>query len=211
VLNIHARDFWTRVVRPVATGLNRAGISPDAITLFGTVGAVVSALVFFPRGDFFGGTLLVWGFVMLDLVDGVLARMSGRSSTFGAVLDSTCDRIADAAVFGTVAWYYALHGQKWILLAALLCLVLGALTSYIRARAEAAGLHATVGIAERAERLIIVLVGTGLSDLPGYHVPYVLAIALWLLVAASTITVVQRFAVVHEQSRARQARGAAAG
>jgi CDP-diacylglycerol--glycerol-3-phosphate 3-phosphatidyltransferase len=120
---------------------------------------------------------------------------------FGAVLDSSCDRIADAAVFATVAWYYALHGQKWMLLAALLCLILGALTSYIRARAEAAGLTATVGIAERAERLIIVLVGTGLT---GLGVPFVLAVALWLLVAASAITVVQRFATVYAQSRARQ-------
>jgi CDP-diacylglycerol--glycerol-3-phosphate 3-phosphatidyltransferase len=88
-----------------------------------------------------------------------------------------------------------------MLLAALLCLILGALTSYIRARAEAAGLNATVGVAERAERLIIVLVGTGLTGFPGLHVPYVLAIALWLLVAASTITVVQRLATVYAQTR----------
>ena len=103
----------------------------------------------------------------------------------------------------TIAWYYAEHGQRWMLLAALLCLVLGSLTSYIRARAEAAGLTATVGIAERAERLIIVLVGTGLTGLPGVHVPYVLAVALWLLVAASAITVAQRFATVYAQSRSR--------
>jgi CDP-diacylglycerol--glycerol-3-phosphate 3-phosphatidyltransferase len=124
------------------------------------------------------------------------------------VLDSSCDRIADAAVFGAVAWYYARAGEKWMLLAALLCLVLGSLTSYIRARAEAAGLNATVGIAERAERLIIVLVGTGLTGLPWYHVPFVLAVALWVLVAASAITVVQRFAAVWRQSKQRTVRGA---
>jgi CDP-diacylglycerol--glycerol-3-phosphate 3-phosphatidyltransferase len=88
-----------------------------------------------------------------------------------------------------------------MLLAALLCLVLGSLTSYIRARAEAAGLRATVGIAERAERLIVVLVGTGLTGFPGLHLPYVLAIALWLLVAASAITVAQRIATVYVQTR----------
>ena len=130
---------------------------------------------------------------------------------FGAVLDSTCDRIADAAVFGTVAWYFALHGEKWMLLAALLCLVLGSLTSYIRSRAEAAGLHATVGFAERAERLIIVLVGTGLVRLPRLPRSVRPAVALWLLVAASALTVAQRFATVYQQSKARQARGAAAG
>ena len=205
MLNIHARGFFTAGVTPLAKRLVAAGVTPDVITAVGTVGAVASALVFFPQGWFFGGTLLIWFFVMFDLLDGTVARLGGRSSTFGAVLDSSCDRIADAAVFGTVAWYYARHGQRWILLAALLCLVLGSLTSYIRARAEAAGLSATVGIAERAERLIIVLVGTGLSDFPGYHVPYVLAVALWLLVAASTITVYQRFATVWRQSRARAA------
>jgi CDP-diacylglycerol--glycerol-3-phosphate 3-phosphatidyltransferase len=203
VLNIHARAALSRALTPLGRGLARSGISPDAITVVGTIGAVASAVIFFPRGWFFVGTLLIWAFVMLDIVDGAVARARGGGSPFGAVLDSSCDRIADAAVFGTVAWYYARHGEKWILLAALLCLVLGSLTSYIRARAEAAGLTATVGIAERAERLIIVLVGTGLSDFPGYHVPYVLAVALWLLVAASTITVGQRLATVRVQSNAR--------
>ena len=137
---------------------------------------------------------------MLDLVDGVMARSANLTSAFGGVLDSTCDRVADAAVFGSLAWYFAEHGHKWLLLGSILCLVLGSLTSYIRARAEAAGLTATVGIAERADRLIIVLVGTGLS---GEHlrVPYVQAIALWALVAASTITVYQRFATVYAQTR----------
>lgn len=201
MLNIHAREAVSRGLTPLGERLARAGVTPNAITVFGTVGAVASAVIFFPRGWFFPGTLLIWAFVMLDMVDGAVARAGGGGSPFGAVLDSTCDRIADAAVFGTVAWYYALHGQKWMLLAALLCLILGALTSYIRARAEAAGLTATVGIAERAERLIIVLVGTGLT---GLGVPYVLAIALWLLVAASTITVVQRLATVYAQSKARR-------
>lgn len=201
VLNIHARAAISRALVPLGTRLARAGVTPDAITLAGTAGAVASALVFFPRGWFFAGTLLIWAFVMLDILDGAVARAGAGGSVFGAVLDSSCDRIADAAVFATVAWYYALHGQKWMLLAALLCLILGALTSYIRARAEAAGLTATVGIAERAERLIIVLVGTGLT---GLGVPFVLAVALWLLVAASAITVVQRFATVYAQSRARQ-------
>jgi CDP-diacylglycerol--glycerol-3-phosphate 3-phosphatidyltransferase len=211
MLNIHARAAISRAMVPLGSRLARAGMTPDVITVVGTVGAVASAVIFFPRGWFFTGTLLITVFVLLDIVDGAVARATGGGSVFGAVLDSTCDRIADAAVFATVAWYFALHGEKWMLLAALLCLVLGSLTSYIRSRAEAAGLHATVGIAERAERLIIVLVGTGLSDFPGYHVPFVLPIALWVLVAASTVTVAQRFATVYQQSKARQARGAATG
>ena len=98
--------------------MSNAGVTPDAITIFGTVGAVASALVFFTRGAWFTGTMLVWGFVMLDLVDGAVARIGGRSSKFGAVLDSSCDRIADAAVFGSIGWYFARHGQRWMLLAA---------------------------------------------------------------------------------------------
>jgi len=205
VLNIHLRATVSRGLQPLGRRLADAGITPNAITVVGTVGAVAAAVVCFPRGWFFAGTLLIWAFVMLDIVDGAVARAGGKGSPFGGVLDSTCDRVADAAVFGAVGWYYAMHGQRWMLLAALLCLVLGSLTSYIRSRAEAAGMNATVGIAERAERLIIVLVGTGLTGLPGYHVPYVLAIALWGLVGASTITVCQRLATVWQQSRAASA------
>ena len=200
MLNIHARAAVSKALDPMGARLARAGITPNVITVVGTVGVLVAALVFFTRGVWFAGTLVIWGFVMLDIVDGAVARAGGRVSVFGGVLDSSCDRIADAAIFGALAWYFGRHDQPALLLGALLCLVLGTLTSYIRARAEAAGLTATVGIAERAERLIIVLVGTGLTGAP-FHVPYVQAAALWILVAASTITVAQRFATVYRQSR----------
>ncbi len=203
MLNIHAREWVSRTINPAGVRLARMGITPDAITIVGTVGATAAALIFFTQGWWFTGTMLIWGFVMLDVLDGAVARASGQTTKFGAVLDSTGDRIADAAVFGSIGWYFARHDQPWMLAAALLCLVLGSLTSYIRARAEAAGLTATVGIAERADRLIIVLVGTGLS---GDHlrVPYVQAVALWVLVAASAITVVQRMVTVWQQSRAEE-------
>jgi CDP-diacylglycerol---glycerol-3-phosphate 3-phosphatidyltransferase len=208
VFNVQVRTLFTKLLNPVGARLVRAGVTPNAITVFGTLGAVASALVFFTRGWWFTGTLLIWAFVMLDALDGIVARLSGRTSKFGAVLDSTCDRFADAAVFGSIAWYFALHGQKWMVLGALLCLVLGSVTSYIRARAEGAGFTASVGIAERTDRLIIVLVGTGLTGDP-FGVPYVQATALWLLVAASTVTVGQRFATVYKQAKALD--GAATG
>jgi CDP-diacylglycerol--glycerol-3-phosphate 3-phosphatidyltransferase len=200
VINILGRARISAAIAPLGHRLAAAGIAPDAITVVGTVGAVAGALVFYPRGDWFVGTLIVWGFVMLDLLDGAVARAGGRSSKFGAVLDSTCDRIADAAVFGAIGWYFARHDQPWMLALCLLCLVTGSLTSYIRARAEGVGLNATVGIAERAERLIIVLVGTGLTGWP-FHVPYVQAAALWILLVASTITVIQRLTTVWRQSK----------
>jgi CDP-diacylglycerol--glycerol-3-phosphate 3-phosphatidyltransferase len=200
VLNIHARAAISKALDPMGRRLAGAGVTPNAVTVLGTVGSVAAALVFFPTHHFFVGTLVIWAFVMLDILDGAVARAGGTVSPFGGVLDSTCDRLADAAVFGALAWYFGRHDQPWLLLAALLCLVLGSLTSYIRARAEAAGMNATVGIAERAERLIVALVGTGLD---GLGVPFVLAVALWLLVAASTITVAQRLGTVYRQSRDR--------
>lgn len=194
-----------KAIYPMARSLANAGVTPDMITVTGTIGAVAGALVCYPKGWFFAGTLIIWGFVMFDMVDGAVARAGGKGSRFGAVLDSSSDRIADAAVFGALAWFFARHDKPALLLATLLCLVLGSLTSYIKARAEGAGFTCNVGIAERSERLIIVLVGTGLDGFPGLHVPYVQAVALWLLVAASTITVGQRFATVWKQSHEPQA------
>jgi CDP-diacylglycerol--glycerol-3-phosphate 3-phosphatidyltransferase len=193
-----------KAIAPLGRSLAQAGVSPDMVTVTGTIGATVSALVFYPRGVFFVGTLFIWGFVMFDMVDGAVARAGGRSSRFGAVLDSSCDRVADGAVFATLAWWFARHDQPALLAASLLCLVLGSLTSYIKARAEGAGFSCNVGIAERSERLIIVLVGTGLTGWP-FRLPYVQAVALWVLVAASTVTVAQRLATVWQQSRVQQA------
>lgn len=199
MLNIHARAAVSKALDPMGRRLAAAGVSPNAITAVGTAGVVAAALVCYPQGWFFAGTLIIWAFVMLDVVDGAVARAGGTASPFGGVLDSTGDRAADAAVFGALVWYFAEHGQRWLVLAGLLCLVLGSITSYIRARAESAGFDATVGIAERAERLIIVLVATGLTGAP-FHVPYVQAVALWLLVGLSAITVGQRLLTVRRQS-----------
>ncbi|MGI8528472.1 MAG: phosphatidylinositol phosphate synthase [Geodermatophilaceae bacterium] len=198
MLNIFARASVAKALQPLGERLARAGVSADAVTLLGTVGAVAAAVVFLGRGQFFVGTLVITVFVLFDLVDGALARARGRSSPFGAVLDSTCDRIADAAIFGALAWWYAGPGDSQpLFLAALLCLALGALTSYIKARAEGAGLRCDVGVAERAERLIVVLVGTGLQ---GLGVQFALAAALWLLLAATAVTVVQRLVEVRRQA-----------
>lgn len=198
MLNVLARARISHLVDPLGARLARTGISPDVVTLVGTTGAVAGAVVFFPRGWFFVGTLVIWFFVMFDMLDGAVARARGTASRWGAFLDSTLDRVADAAVFGALVWWFAGAGNSpELLIASLLCLVLGTLTSYIKARAEGLGMTCNVGFAERSERLIIVLVGTGLE---GLGVPYALAVALWLLVAASAITVVQRLVEVRRQS-----------
>ncbi len=200
MLNIFARATVAKALRPLGARLARSGVSPNVVTIVGTAGAVAGGLSLLATGRLFLGSAVITVFVLLDLVDGALARARGITSPFGAVLDSSCDRLADAAVFGGLAWWFAGGGDsRALLLAALLCLVLGSVTSYIKARAEGAGLRCDVGIAERSERLIIVLVGTGLS---GLGVPYIHAIALWLLVGLTAVTVVQRTVEVRRQAAA---------
>ncbi|MFL6097041.1 MAG: phosphatidylinositol phosphate synthase [Blastococcus sp.] len=195
MLGLSARPVVEKVVAPLIARLARAGVIPDAITIVGTVGAVAGAVVLFGGGHLFWGTVVVTLFVLLDLLDGALARARGGGSVFGAVLDSVGDRAADAAIFGALIWWYSEAGDNGLLvLLALLCLVLGVLTSYIKARAEGVGIACNVGMVERLERLLLVLFGTGLS---GLGVPYALHVALWLLLAGSAVTVVQRILAVH--------------
>jgi CDP-diacylglycerol--glycerol-3-phosphate 3-phosphatidyltransferase len=201
VLGISARPVVAKVVAPLVGRLARAGVTPDAVTVFGTLGAVAGAVVLLARGELFWGTVAVTFFVLLDLLDGALARARGGGSLFGAVLDSTGDRAADAAVFGALVWWYSDGGHNRLLvLLSLICLVLGVLTSYVKARAEGVGISADVGIVERTERLILVLVGTGLT---GLGIPFALHIALWLLLVGSAVTVAQRFLAVRRVARGR--------
>lgn len=156
----------------------------------------VGALTLFPTGHLFAGTMVCTGFVLADMLDGVLARLQGSTGTFGAFLDSTLDRVGDAAVFGGLAIWFVLRGHDQLLAAvALFCLVAGLLVSYARARAEGLGIKADVGIAERTERLLIGLVATGLS---GLGVPYVLSIGLWIVAVLSAITFGQRVYAVRK-------------
>ena len=195
------RAFWTKVFSPVARLLLRWGVSPDAVTLVGTLGVCAGALVFFPQGQLLIGVIVITLFVFSDLVDGHMARLSGRSSPFGAFLDSTLYRFGDAAIFGGLVLYYVGPGDSEPLAAlALYCLVMGSVTSYARARAESLGMQAKVGIAERSDRLVSILVMTGLADL--LNLMFLIPLTLTALAVASTITVVQRILLVRSQAKA---------
>jgi len=195
------RAFWTKVFSPVAHLLLRWGVSPDAVTVVGTLGVCAGALVFFPQGKLLIGVIVITLFVFSDLVDGHMARLSGRSSPFGAFLDSTLDRFGDAAIFGGLVLYYVGPGDSEPLAAlALYCLVMGSVTSYARARAESLGMQAKVGIAERSDRLVSILLMTGLADL--LNVMFLIPLTLAALAVASTITVVQRILLVRSQAKA---------
>ncbi|MBA2549683.1 MAG: CDP-alcohol phosphatidyltransferase family protein [Nocardioidaceae bacterium] len=194
------RQFWTNLLAPVAELLLRLGVTPDAVTLVGTLGVSAGALVFFPQGELWIGVLVITAFAFSDLIDGYMARSSGNSSRWGAFLDSTLDRIGDAAIFGGLVLYFAIRDDMLMACVALYCLVMGSVTSYARARAESLGMRAEVGIAARADRLVAVLVLTFFSDVLG--LPILLDVVLWALAAASTVTVVQRMAVVRRQAMA---------
>ncbi len=195
------RQFWTNLFKPVSHLLMRLGVSPDTVTIVGTIGVVAGALVFFPRGELLIGVLVITAFVFSDLIDGYMARTMGTSSKWGAFLDSTLDRMGDAAIFAGLAIYFFGAGNDRLLAyVALWALVMGSVTSYSRAKAESLGMQAKGGIAERADRLVAVLVLTGLSDI--FNLPILLTVVLWVLAVASTITVVQRMVLVRRQALA---------
>ena len=199
MLNILARASVSRVTDPIGALLVRAGISPNAMTIIGTVGTIAAAIWFFPHGYLFWGTIAVWAFLMFDLLDGAMARTAGKVTRFGTVLDASCDRIADGVLFGCIAWWcFVVDKDELTGAAALICLVSAQVISYIKARAEAAGLKADGGLVERAERFIIALVGTGLH---GLGVPYTVPITLWLLCGLALITVAQRLWAVYQSAK----------
>lgn len=192
-LFLMSRAAYVKLSRPVAKAALRAGLTPDIVTIVGTAGTVGSALTLFPVGQLWWGAFAVWMFVLADMLDGAMARERGGGTRFGAVLDATCDRIADGAVFAGLLWWavFGMHSAT-LAVALLICLVTSQVISYIKARAEASGLRGDGGIIERPERLVIVLVGAGLSGVPFLHVPWLLHVAAWVLAVASVVTVAQR-------------------
>jgi CDP-diacylglycerol--glycerol-3-phosphate 3-phosphatidyltransferase len=201
MLNRLLRATFTKLLSPIAHVLLRLGVSPDVVTIVGTLGVCAGALVFFPRGQLWIGVLVITAFVFSDTVDGIMARASGRSSKWGAYLDSTLDRVGDAAVFGGLVLYFTRSGDSSLMAGlALACLILGSVVSYAKARAEGLDFTANVGIAERADRLVAVLVAAFFADV--FDVPVLLGSVLGLLAVASLVTVVQRMLTVRRQALA---------
>ncbi len=197
------KQFWQGVMlAPFINLFIRLGVSPDVVTVVGTLGVSFGALFFFSQGWVWQGVLFVTAFVFSDLVDGAMARKMGRTDDFGAFLDSTLDRVADGALFGGLALYFAWHTDSHLyLVLCLVILVMGAVTSYARAKADHLGYDAKVGIAERPDRLVGMLVPAFFADL--LDLPWLLYVALWALAVAATVTVVQRIWVVRRQALAR--------
>jgi len=193
MLSAYLKPAATRAINPIARGALRVGLTPNAVTFVGALGLVSSALYFYPRQEFFIGTLFISFFALSDLLDGAMARISeSGSSKWGGFLDSTIDRITDSAILiGLIL--ALLDSNDPLIPIALGALVVGTLVPYIRAKAESLGIECSGGIAERTERLIIALTAIGFE---GLGVPYVLAIGVWTLFALAAVTAVQRILIV---------------
>ncbi|WP_420752944.1 phosphatidylinositol phosphate synthase [Rhodococcus sp. O3] len=202
MLSFFGRASVSKVTAPLGRALIRTGLTPDAVTLIGTVATVAAALTLFPMGQLFWGAMVIWLFVMFDMLDGAMARARGGGTRFGAVLDATCDRVADGAIFAGLAWWAVYDEQsRPLLVATLICLVSSQVISYAKARAEASGLSADGGLIERPDRLVIVLVGAGFT---GLGIDWAIHVAMWLLAAGSVITVFQRVLAVRRSPGARE-------
>ena len=193
MLSASLKPAVTRAINPIARVWLRAGLTPNSVTLIGAVGLISSALYFYPRGDFFIGTIAISLFALSDLFDGAMARISQKgASVWGGFLDSTIDRLTDSAILVGVSLY--LIGENDPITAVVLgSLVLGSLVSYIRAKAESMNIECSGGIAERTERLIIALTAIGFE---GLGVPYSLTIGMWVLLILAAVTVIQRILIV---------------
>jgi CDP-diacylglycerol---glycerol-3-phosphate 3-phosphatidyltransferase len=188
-LNAYARAIVNRISEPVGRGLARAGFSANGLTVAGvvlTAGGAATLLA----GQRLGGILLLVLGALTDLLDGAVARARATASRFGAFFDSVSDRVSDAILLGTAAWMVRESPQLFTV--AMVALAGAQVTSYIRAKAESLGWNATVGVLERAERIIILIVAFAFD---------VLAVALWVLAAGALVTIVQRLRVVVRQAR----------
>jgi CDP-diacylglycerol--glycerol-3-phosphate 3-phosphatidyltransferase len=193
MLSASLKPAVTRAINPIASGALRLGLTPNAVTLIGALGLISSALYFYPKGEFFLGTLFISLFALSDLFDGAMARISQKgASAWGGFLDSTIDRLTDSAILIGVGLYLISNNDR-ITPVVLGALVLGSLVPYIRAKAESMQIECSGGIAERTERLIIALTAIGFE---GLGVPYSLTIGMWLLLLLAAITVVQRILIV---------------
>ncbi len=185
----------TRLINPLARAALRVGLTPNSVTILGALGLIISAAYFYSTEQYFVGTLVITVFALSDLFDGAMARISDEGATpWGGFLDSTIDRVTDSAIVISLA-LPLIRDEDLLAYPAVVALVTGVLIPYIRAKAESFNIACSVGITERTERLVIILVAAGFH---GLGVPYILAIGIWTLAVLGLVTVFQRLQVVRK-------------
>lgn len=206
----YLRPFFTKIINPIAKGLLKIGVTPNMMTVFGTILNSALAIYFFAiSGKLITGALVLGALVFVDMIDGAMARQIGTGTPYGAVLDATLDRVADGAIFGSIFWWAMVHrpDDRWLLITIMVTVVFSGVISYAKARAEASGIPVTVGLIERPDRLVIGLVAVALTGVGLYfHVSwlvYALNVAMWILALGSIFTVFQRLRQVYQHPTAR--------
>ena len=185
----------TRLINPLARAALRVGLTPNSVTILGALGLIISAAYFYSTEQYFVGTLVITVFALSDLFDGAMARISDEGATsWGGFLDSTIDRVTDSAIVISLA-LPLIRDEDLLAYPAVVAMVTGVLIPYIRAKAESFNIACSVGITERTERLVIILVAAGFH---GLGVPYILAIGIWTLAVLGLVTVFQRLQVVRK-------------
>jgi CDP-diacylglycerol---glycerol-3-phosphate 3-phosphatidyltransferase len=193
MISAHLKPQVTRLINPVVKAAVRIGVTANGVTIIGAIGTVASALFFYPRGDLFIGTLVICFFALSDLFDGAIARLTnGTGTQWGGFLDSTIDRVTDAAILIGVL-LFMIDRDNTVAILILISLVTGGLIPYIRAKAESMSIECSGGFAERTERIVISLTAIGFY---GLGVDFSLLIGFGLLSVVGVITVVQRMAIV---------------
>lgn len=208
MLGNYGRSFTKAIFTPVARLLDRLHVTPNMITLIGTSFSCGISVLFLARGYLWLGAVLLAVVLLFDSVDGILARMTGTSSDFGAFLDSTLDRVTDGFVFGALLWWVIMGlpdsaARTTGIVAGIVAMTAVGVVPYTRAKAEAYGIAAKVGIAERADRLIVALAGAALFDL-GLSV-WVFSASLVWVASASVITILQRIIFTYQSFRSGKA------
>jgi CDP-diacylglycerol--glycerol-3-phosphate 3-phosphatidyltransferase len=191
-----AKNISTAIAHPFALLFIKLKISADVITFVGTIGVSISSIIYFSRGEFLIGSLLFTFFVGFDALDGTMARMLNKKSKWGAFFDSVMDRIADGVVIASIGFYFISQEEILLFIVSLVALISSEIVSYTKARAEGLGLNCDTGIAERPERVFIIIFGTLLS---GLGILTAIQWSIWFLAIVSVITVIQRMYFVYQQ------------
>lgn len=191
MLSVHGRKPAAVVVVPVAKLFLKMGLTPNIVTIVGTIVTIAISVILIPLDHLFAAAVLSGLFAAFDMLDGTMARLTTGGSNFGATLDASCDRITDGALFAAIAYWmvYVDNAHPINFAACMVVLVSSQVISYVKARGEASGFKMVGGLVERPERLILGLGGVGLE---GLGVPYALEVALWLLAVGSIFTIYQR-------------------
>ena len=200
MLSVHGRKPAAVVVEPIAKAFLKLGLTPNVVTVVGTIVTIAISVILIPTGHLFFAAVLSGLFAAFDMLDGTMARLSGKATAFGATLDASCDRITDGALFSAIAWWliYSSDSSRITVIACFVTLVCSQVISYIKARGEASGFKMVGGLIERPERLILGLGGIGLE---GLGVPHAIEVALWILAVGSIFTVCQRMVIAARQEQ----------